>query len=125
MATRTVRLTLPLPAEGLHPNARVHHMAKAKLTAKARLEAGLVAKLEKARQLPHLCRAFAKATVSMLFFMPRRRDEDGLIGWCKAYFDGLQDAGVIVNDSGLTVLPPAQQTGRHAGRKLEMIITEG
>jgi hypothetical protein len=36
----------------------------------------------------------------------RRRDEDNLIGWMKAGLDGLTDAGVWVDDSVASPLPP-------------------
>jgi len=61
----------------------------------------------------------------MTFHMPRRRDEDGLIAWLKPVFDGLQDAGVITNDSALTIGRVEQVTGKKAaGRKMVLTIEE-
>jgi Holliday junction resolvase RusA-like endonuclease len=42
------------------------------------------------------------------FATTRRRDSDNLLASCKAIFDGLVDAGVFTDDSGLTHLPATQ-----------------
>lgn len=118
MTKQRIVIELPLPAAGLHPNARVCWQQKARLTKAARYDAGLVARAQRP------AKPFKTATVQMTFYMPRRRDQDGLVAWVKAIFDGLQDGGIIANDSGLTVLPPKQVTGTAAGRKLVMEIEE-
>lgn len=49
-----------------------------------------------------------KASVQAVYHFKRHRDRDhdGLIDWLKAYLDGMADARLIVNDCGLTHLPP-------------------
>ena len=102
-----IRLTLPLPAKSLHPNARVHWRPKAdavrvaRVAAKVRaLEAVRAAAGDK-RPLPQPPR-WRTANAQVTFYAPdrRRRDRDGVLTSLKAAFDGIADAGVIVDDSG-------------------------
>ena len=113
-----IELHMPLPPAGLHPNSRQCWQAKARLVRKARREAGIIA----IQLRPD--RPFERATVEAEFFLPRRRDLDGLVAWLKAYLDGLQDGGILANDSGIVSLTATQTTGRAAGRKLVLRITE-
>lgn len=115
-----ITITLPLPAKELHPNARVHHMVKAKATKAARFHAmcgGLAARERMTTAfrfwgvpLPPWLRAQTEAT----FYFPtaRTRDADGAASSLKAYWDGIADAGVVANDSGLTHLPPRLEVDR-------------
>ena len=68
-----------------------------------------------------------RATYQATFYRPgkraKRMDDDNAIASLKGVLDGLQDAGVIVNDSGLTHLPPVQLIGDEASeRKLVLTI---
>lgn len=106
-------LDLPLPPRALHPNARTFWAAKARHTKQARDEARLVALIGKKHRQP-----WSAATVRCQFTFrdKRSRDKDNLLGWLKAYFDGIADAGVVANDSGLThlpveIMPPNQRAG--------------
>ncbi len=110
-----IEIELPLPAQSLHPNARVHFMAKAKATKKARHDAGIVAK----QQAPP--EPFREALVAPTFYLPRRRDGDNLNAWLKAYLDGLQDACIVQNDSQITLAAPLQVIGKE--RKVVLTIT--
>lgn len=115
----TITLTLPLPPEVLHPNGRTKkHGYRAAMVRKTREESCWVARHRVLSTCP-----WDKASVQLVYYMPRRRDEDGLIAWAKSSQDGIADAGIIANDSGFTVLPPQQVTGKKAGRKLVVIIT--
>lgn len=101
-----IRLTLPLPAKPLHPNARVHWRPKADAVRAAR-EFAKVRALEavrgngEVRPLPQPPR-WRTANAQVTFYAPdrRRRDRDGVLTSLKAAFDGIADAGVIVDDSG-------------------------
>lgn len=92
----SMTIELPLPARGLHPNARVHWKAKARAVKKARADAGLVGKLHRPKSCPW---AEAVLHATYHFDKKRTRDDDGLVGWLKSYRDGLQDAGIVRDDS--------------------------
>ena len=112
-----IELTLPLPPNVLHPNGRTRNVKwRASLVKKARSEAALVARMQ-APAVP-----FKRAKVHATFYHPRERDDDGLIAWLKSYLDGLQDAGIIENDRGFTLLPPVQIMGKE--RKVVLRIEE-
>lgn len=100
-----LRIILPLPPSGLQANARVHFMKRASLTKESR-EAAFWAAREAIAVQGWV--TVERATVRTVFFFKdkRRRDEGNLRSWCKAAEDGLQDAGVVVNDSGFTFHPP-------------------
>lgn len=85
----TLSIDLPWPHRGLHPNARLHWAAKAKLTKKARTDAAWLAKAAGAGTL-----AVGALDVTATFLPPdaRRRDTDGMFSSIKAYLDGLADA---------------------------------
>lgn len=114
----TVTLTLPVPAEVLHPNARSHWASKARATKKRRHEVATVAA---AYRTP--CMPWKAATIQATFYLPRRRDGDGLNSWLKATIDGLADAGYVKNDSAFTLLPPLQVTGKEVDFRLVLEIT--
>ncbi|MBN2582551.1 MAG: RusA family crossover junction endodeoxyribonuclease [Planctomycetes bacterium] len=98
---KTLVFVLPLPPRELSPNARPHHMAKARAVRKYRLWAWAEARSQNVR--PGWAEAKAQATFH--FTSNRRRDRDNLLASLKPAFDGLVDAGVLADDSGLTHLP--------------------
>ena len=100
-----LKIVLPLPPKQLHPNARTHYMSKARKAAEARHDAALAGM--KAMRDAGNPEPFTKATALLRYYFKRgrRRDNDNMLAWAKSYFDGLADAGVIVNDSGFTHLP--------------------
>lgn len=101
-------ITLPLPHADLSPNARVHRMRLARRKKKARFDGGIaaVAAINEAgwRAAPR----WVAVTVECHWFFRerRRRDSDNLTASLKAAMDGLTDAGVWLDDSGVTPLPP-------------------
>lgn len=109
-------LTFPLPPKCLHPNARSHWKAKMRPKKNYRAEAALIA--SQAR----LSEPFKRATVQLTFYLARKQDADNLLAWCKPLFDGLQDGGLIANDSGLTFLPCLQVTGKGLDYRVELTI---
>lgn len=111
-------VTLPLPPDVLHPNARTrNYRYRAAMVKKARDESRFLAGRAWNGRSP-----LPAATVKATFYMPRRRDGDGLNSWLKPYLDGLADAGIVANDSAFTLLPPSQVTGKDAGRKVVLRI---
>lgn len=100
----TVTLTLPIPDRSLSPNARPHYHAKGRATKKARTRA----KVEVMAMLPGGYRPrAANAKVQITWFAKTRRfpDPDNALSNCKAYFDGLTDAGLFCDDKNITHLP--------------------
>lgn len=97
----TVTVTLPLPAKCLSPNARVHWAKKAKATKNARFMAYI------ALAMPYPPR-WERATLGMTFYWPTKaaHDDDNAAASCKAYRDGIADAGIVANDRGISTLPP-------------------
>ena len=82
------------PPRELHPNARIHFMAKAKITKQYREYARIMAR-QSGIELP----AEGKIDVYITFLPPdkRRRDMDGCLNSVKAALDGIAD-GLKVND---------------------------
>ena len=121
---QTLIVKLPPPGRTLSPNGRVHWSKKSKATAKARLDAGLAATAairEQGVTVP-----FAKATVQVRSWVTKKifQDDDNLNASCKAYFDGLADAGIVANDRDFTRLPPVQLVQPIGKPYIELIITE-
>lgn len=101
---KSIEVTLPLPPKQLHPNARVHFMAKAAATKRYRLRAELEARHALGRRDPPRWKA-ATVRVAWYFKTAARRDRDNLLASAKAIFDGLADAGIVDNDAAFTHLP--------------------
>jgi Holliday junction resolvase RusA-like endonuclease len=99
---RSIRITLPLPDRILSPNARAHWATKSRAVKAARATARYEATVAGGA-----CLMLTTARIDIRAFhtIARRRDRDNLISSCKAYFDGLADAGLIANDSGFTLGP--------------------
>lgn len=103
----TITITIPLPPRELSPNhtvgSRGGRLGKAAKIKAYRRTAGFVALAARGRTTL----AWPKATAQATFYVKinRRRDADNALASLKAAFDGLRDAGVIADDSGLTHLP--------------------
>lgn len=111
-------IDLPLPPEVIHPNGRTRSYHKrARLLKAARGWANMAARCVSADGLP-----WDRATVQAYFTLPRKRDGDGLNAWLKPYLDGLQDAGIVQNDSGVTLLPPIQETGKGLQYGVRLVV---
>lgn len=116
--SQRIELTLPLPDKVLHPNGRTRSFQKrARLVKKARSDAALVGRSVFSGE------PFESADVHATFYMPRRMDGDNLNAWLKSYLDGLQDAGIVQNDSALRLLAPAQITGKSAKGERKVVLT--
>lgn len=91
-----VKITLPPPYRQLSPNARVHHIVLANWKARYKRDAFYATKSVVIGE-PRWHRASVKIT--FYFRDNRRRDEDNAIASLKAAFDGVVEAGLIVDDS--------------------------
>ncbi len=114
-----IRITLPLPDRILSPNARCHWATKSRAVKAARATARYEATVAGGACL---MLTTARIDIRALHKIARRRDRDNLISSCKAYFDGLADAGLIANDSGFTLGPVVFEVDKENPR-LEMEIT--
>ena len=121
MELTSLTIILPLPPKACHPNARPHRMAKAAAIKKARWDAGMAARAALGRKDPP---RWAAATCQATFYVAQHGDEDGRTASMKPYYDGLQDAGIVANDRGLTHLPPVQvlDPKRNGERKVDLVI---
>lgn len=106
-------IKLPLPSRTLSPNAsrQIHFGTKGRAVKKARMDAGLAAIDMMNRLFPGQRTKWIpwnKATALCRFYFKTNRGQDGdnALGSCKAYFDGLADAGVVVNDKVIQHLAP-------------------
>ncbi len=94
-----VRIILPLPKRVLSPNcpvfSRQGRMAKAAATKKYRKMAKEATEDAQVNTGP-----WSLASVAVVFFhkVKRRRDQDNAMGSLKAAYDGIVDAGLIVDD---------------------------
>lgn len=112
--TELITASLPLPPKSLQANGSTNRMARAVDKKKTRLRAYLAFR-ELSPPIP-----WERAKYRVEFRVPRKMDQDNLISWLKSYLDGIQDAGVVRNDSGLSLdgisqLSGAKQTGGNFG----------
>ena len=117
-----VIIVLPLPADELSPNARVHwaELAEAKKKARRLAEAVTLQATSHLMQSPQ----WEKATfqITAYYNVHRDRDDDNLTASCKAYRDGIADAGIIQNDSGFEQLKPVLIIDKEAKPRIEITI---
>lgn len=85
-------IELTWPDRRLHPNARLHWAARARVVAGARADAHLLTRVAMGRNPPVF--APGPLTFAILACPPdrRRRDDDGIIASLKAARDGIADA---------------------------------
>lgn len=84
-------ITFPWFPRELHPNARPHHMARARAAKAYRTQCGWIA-----RAASVAAPSGPEIMLSVTFNPPSNRgDTDGMIGGCKSLFDGLADAWCI------------------------------
>lgn len=105
-----ITIVLPHPPAALRPNARTHYQAKARATNLSRRLAKVYAIAALALRTPPLWKR-AKVTITWRCCKQIHPDPDNIVASCKAYFDGLADAGIIENDRGLWPERPMIETG--------------
>lgn len=88
-------IILPFPDRRLHPNARIHHMEKARVVKQAREDAAWWAKAAGVKPIKT-----DALSITIIFYPPdnRRRDVDGMLASLKPALDGIADV-VGVDDS--------------------------
>ena len=116
-----MKLILPLPGYILSPNARPHFHPKAKATREYRWIV-MVAAQAWCSVNEHTF-PWQEATIQLTYHFEKkaRRDPDNLLFLFKAGFDGLRDAGILMDDDLLTHLPVKKFTGSKDPR-LEMEV---
>lgn len=123
----TLSITLPIPPIELRPNGRPHWAAKAKRVREYRKAAAWAMRAAIAElPLSDFIRLPLKAVdVCPVYFhkTARRWDADNCIASLKAAIDGLQDAGLIVNDSGVSWRAPVQMKDK-ANPRVELFVFE-
>jgi crossover junction endodeoxyribonuclease RusA len=116
----SITISIPFPPRELRPNARVHWAVKARATKHYRTQAWAAALASCNNSPPR----WLKASVKVNAFFPTRKqpDPDNLIASLKAAFDGIGDAGIVINDRGLWPLRPEFFTDK-ANPRIELTIT--
>ena len=115
-----LKITLPLPPVALSPNVRRHWAVKARAASEYRA----MAMAEVLRTIPASKRPrWIHAETQAVFYYGanRRRDGDNAGASLKPAWDGIADAGVVVNDSGLRHMPPVLKVDR-INPRVELII---
>ena len=114
-------ITIPLPPKDVRNNARVHWARKAQAIGTYRMMTHLMALQATGNVKP----LWEKAKVHITAYFPtaRHMDPANLIDGLKGAFDGLEDAGVIVNDKNLWPERPVIVTKDNRPR-VELTITK-
>jgi hypothetical protein len=116
-----------LPSRVFHPNGRCsRRAARWAAIRKFRGLVGQIAAIAIREQLDGQRPLWRRATAQItIWYGPRQQkmDDDNVIAWMKPAFDGLQDAGVVANDRGITHLPPVHERDRALPR-IEIRIRE-
>ena len=117
---RTVKITLPLPSKQLSPNARCHWRVKSKAVKAARtlayceaINAGCAGEKWKS----------ATMQATFYFNLNRGRDKDNAASSLKSHVDGITLAGLLVNDTGLTPLPPILIVDKNEKERVELFFS--
>jgi hypothetical protein len=115
------KLIIEPPSAFINANVRLHHHAKAKLTAKWRREANRQTWVQVGGvQFNH-----AHVTVGIRFPTNHRRDVGNYYPTAKAILDGLVDAGLLEDDDDTRVTGPDMRRIRPNGSPLVVVtITE-
>lgn len=115
-------LTLPWPDSRLSPNARTHRMEKARLTKKARADAGWLTLNALGRQRVNSYRVDVRIT----FTPPRSTiNLDNAIGAFKAAQDGIADAIGVPDERWNVTYGELQKSQRPASVLVEITETLG
>ena len=104
-------IVLPLPPKILHPNGRTqNYRYRSAMVKQARGDARLATMAVRNRVKDKS--KFEQATLRATFYVRHHQsmDDDGLIGWCKAYRDGIADA-LGIDDKHITTLRPVLVNG--------------
>ena len=120
----TFVLQLPIPHSNLSPNRRCHWAIKAPLVKAARAAANREARRVLSDQGVEPPRWQSANLTATLFSKGKRRlDPDNFIASLKPYIDGIQDSGIVVNDSELWPEKPIYKIDKKMPR-IELAISE-
>lgn len=113
-----IELSIPLPADWINLNQRLHWAQRAKLTKAWRTMAHIQARQQ---GLPkRLGRVSIVATVHKA--TARKYDVHNLVPTAKAVVDGLVDYGLIADDSNEFLVGPDMRAGEKGVPRLELLI---
>jgi hypothetical protein len=117
-----VIVTLPLPSPKLSPNKKPAHWS---VTASARKKArsdGYLATVKARFDCQHV-KAFKECQAYPTFFCrtKRRRDGDNAQAMLKPYYDGMVDAGLIIDDQFICHMPPKFSVDK-ANPRVEILV---
>jgi crossover junction endodeoxyribonuclease RusA len=115
-----IEITLPWPDEKLSPNARVHHMTKAKVAKSARELAYFITRKD---NYPLYWEG--NVQLELQIYPPedhRKRDLDNIYAAFKAYQDGIFDALNLDDNQIVNVI--LHQGGRRGKGQIKAILTE-
>lgn len=116
-------ITVPIPPRDISPNGRPHWRTKARKVKIARRQ-GHDAALDTLDQLKMKPPKWTVASITPMVYIKDRRsrwDRDNIIGACKAYCDGIADAGVVKNDSGFRWNDPVFSVDKSTTR-IDLVI---
>lgn len=117
----SITINLPLPPTELSANSRTHWAAKAKAVKAYRALAWAAGRAAQTGQPKRWVKASVK--VKAFYRSHNHPDPDNVIASLKAAFDGIADAGVVVNDRGLW--PERPEISKDAKNpRIELTITE-
>lgn len=118
---RELTITILLPPKELSPNARCHWAKKAKAVKRYReLAHGCTLEALAGRRKPRW--KSAEVVIRGYFPTARKPDADNFLAALKAAFDGIVDAGVLVDDNGLFLTIEPLQVDRERPR-VELVIS--
>ena len=117
-----VIVELPLPSPKLSPNRKPAHWSTLSTARKKARSDGYIATVKARIDCQHQT-AFTKCEAHPTFYFRtnRRRDGDNFAAMLKPYFDGMVDAGLVVNDSGITHMPPKFEIDK-ASPRVEILV---
>jgi hypothetical protein len=123
----SITIEVSLPARVLNPNVpKKHWGALARAKKKARAAAGFAAIEASGNSRPMWAAATVEATFHLRDSRGLNADQDNRIASLKATMDGIADAGVILNDRGLTWKPIQHAVDRKRPRVVIVITpTQG
>ena len=117
----SITFTIPLPPHEVRNNARCHYRAKAAKIKFYRRLTMYAAREAAGWKKPMWLKASAK--VVAYFPTVQHMDPTNLLDALKGPFDGLEDAGIIVNDRELWPERPVIHT-KQTNPRIEITITE-
>ena len=98
-------VTVGIPSRHLNPNSRCHWAIKAKAVKSGRVESWTSTQVAMHEQ--KVSGGWIRTECEIRWYAQnnRRRDADNCLSSLKATLDGVVDAGLLKNDSGLSFLP--------------------